>query len=247
MNKLTVIRAETRVVVFLLAAAVMSALAPGGASAVSFKAGQAAPDFTVPTLRGATVSLNDYRGKVVLVMFWSSWCSRCREELDFLRTMKNHYPALEILALNAETDKPTAADVARIEEAVQVWNLPLTVAVDDGLRVWNLYQVNALPTSLIVGADGTILFIEPNFYWASPENFDGALRSAFGSMANRAQPDTGDSAGIRATGGDQTAATFEHDQVQRVGFNRNDQPFDVADLEKDTCHKTLCLVEELPK
>jgi peroxiredoxin len=242
MNKVAVVRAETGVgvAVLLLALAVMSALVPGSALAVNCKAGLAAPDFTVRTLRGDTVSLHDYNGKVVLVMFWSSWCSRCREELDFLRTMKDKYPALEILALNSESDKQTAEDVARIEAAVQSWNLALTVAIDDGLRVWNLYEVNALPTSMIVGADGTILFIEPNFYWASPETFDSALRSAFGIKADGAPPSTGNFGGRRTAAG-------ERNQAEREGLDRQDEPFDVAELEKDTCRKALCMVAELPK
>ena len=229
-----------RIVVLLLAAAVFATLVPGGALAVNCKAGLAAPDFTVRTLRGDTVSMHDYNGKIVLVMFWSSWCSRCREEMDFLRTMKDKYPALEILALNSETDKQTAEDVARIEEAAQAWKLPLTVAIDDGLRVWNLYQVNALPTSMIVGADGTILFIEPNFYWASPETFDNVLRSAFEIKADGARTENGSSGGIRTNGG-------AHDQAQRAAFDSQDVPFDIAELEKDTCRKALCLVAELPK
>jgi peroxiredoxin len=242
MNKVAVVRAETGVgvAVLLIVLTVMSALVPGSALAVNCKAGLAAPDFTVRTLRGDTVSLHDYNGKVVLVMFWSSWCSRCREELDFLKTMKVKYPELEILALNSESDKQTAADVARIEAAVQSWNLALTVAIDEGLRVWNLYEVNALPTSMIVGADGTILFIEPNFYWASPETFDSALGSAFGIKANVALPDSGSSGGIRTDDG-------AHVQAQRGELDRQDSPFDVAELEKDTCRKALCLVAELPK
>jgi peroxiredoxin len=242
MNKVAVVRAETGVgvAVLLIVLTVMSALVPGSALAVNCKAGLAAPDFTVRTLRGDTVSLHDYNGKVVLVMFWSSWCSRCREELDFLKTMKVKYPELEILALNSESDKQTAADVARIEAAVQSWNLALTVAIDEGLRVWNLYEVNALPTSMIVGADGTILFIEPNFYWASPETFDSALGSAFGIKANVALPDSGSSGGIRTDDG-------AHVQAQRGEFDGQDSPFDVAELEKDTCRKALCLVAELPK
>ena len=207
--------------VLLFVAALLLALAPGESRAVGLEAGMAAPDFTVQTLRGDTVSLHDYDGKVVLVMFWSSWCSRCREEAEFLRAMQEKYPALELLALNAETDRPTAEDVARIEEAVKTRKLPLAVAIDEGLQVWNRYQVNALPTSMIVGADGIILFIEANFYWASPEKIDDALRSAFSAQ----------------TGG----------TVPGTHLDRDDEPFDEAEIMAGSCHRELCLVADLPR
>ena len=215
--------------VLLLAAAALLALAPGRALAVSFAAGMMAPDFTVRTLRGDQVSLHDYHGKVVLVMFWSSWCSRCSEELEFLRTMAEKYPALEVLALNAETEKPTAEDVARIMAAAKSWKQPVAVAIDDGLKVWSLYQVNALPTSMIVGADGTILFIEANFYWASPELFDNALRAAFedrsGEQAEAAL--TGQGPGARLESG-----------------QRNDI-LGTGGLQEPLCRKVLCQVVDI--
>lgn len=168
--------------IFILAAAFLIIFAPGLAGAVSVKPGDAAPDFTVRTLGGDEVSLRDYAGRVVLVVFWSSWCSRCREEFDFLRAMQERHPGLAILALNAETDQPTPDDLARMREAVKTWGMPAAVAVDEGLRVWSRYQVNALPTSVIVGVDGTVLFAEANFFFASPEAIEAALETAFAGV-----------------------------------------------------------------
>ncbi len=170
-------------VALVLALALTLTLLPARSEAINLKAGMPAPDFTVQTLRGDKVSLHDYYGKVVMVTFWSSWCARCQEEMEFLENMKAKYPSLSFIALNSETDKPTAEDVAKMMQAIKEWKLPLIVAIDDGLKVWDLYQVNALPTSLIIGADGNIIFIEPNFYWASPEKIDNALQSAFGAPA----------------------------------------------------------------
>lgn len=185
-------RLQTMAAALVLAAVTALLLVPNPARAVSIQAGMPAPDFTVQTLDGGEVSLHDYSGKVVLVMFWSSWCGRCKEEIDFLETMQAKYPALAFLALNSETDKPTADDVARVREAVKAWKLPQTVAIDDGLKVWDLYKVNALPTSMIIDATGTIIFIEPNFYWASPEKFDSVLQVAFLAPAEGAAPRAGE-------------------------------------------------------
>lgn len=216
----------------LLAAAVsVLAIAPGRALAVSPVAGMAAPDFTVRTLGGDHVSLHDYRGRVVLVLFWSSWCSRCGEEMAYIRAMEEKYPELEVLALNAETDKPTAADVARIEAAAQRWEKPRPVAIDDGLAVWSRYQVNALPTTMIVGPDGRIVFIEANFYWASPELIDNALRAAFGNRS-----------------GEPVEAVLDgQGQTFRPESGEGDLLAEMEGIRAAACRKALCLLADLPR
>lgn len=150
----------------------------GSAEAVDLRVGQTAPDFTVAGLDGGSISLHDYQGGVTVVMFWSSWCSRCREELVFLEKMKAKYPAARFLAINCETDKPSEEDVARMKQVIKEWKLSFATGVDEGLKVWDLFKINALPTSLIIGPEGKVLFVQPNFVLESPEVIDNALQSA---------------------------------------------------------------------
>lgn len=153
-------------------------LAHGSAEAINLEPGQKAPDFTVGTLGRGSVSLHDYQGEVTMVTFWSSWCSRCREELLFLKKMEAKYPSVKFLAVNCETENPRAEDIARMQKAVEEWELPFVTGVDEGLKVWDLYKINALPTSMIIGPDGEVLFIQANFVLESPEVIDNALQSA---------------------------------------------------------------------
>ena len=157
--------------------------AQGSAHAVNLTIGQTAPDFTVAGLGERSVSLHDYRGGVTAVMFWSSWCSRCREELTFFEGMKAKYPSVRFLAVNCETDQPGAEDIARMKQAVEEWNLTFDTGVDEGLRVWDLYQINALPTTVIVDPEGKVLFVQANFVLESPEVIDNALHSAITTTA----------------------------------------------------------------
>ena len=167
---------RTQYATILVAVAMM--LAHGSAQAINLEVGQKAPDFTVATLGGGSVSLHDYQGEVTVVMFWSSWCSRCREELVFLKKMAVKYSSASFLAINCETDKPREGDIARMKQVVEELKLPFVIGVDEGLRVWELYRINALPTSMIVGPDGKVLFIQANFVIESPEVIDNALQSA---------------------------------------------------------------------
>ena len=145
------------------------------ALAISVSAGEPAPDFQAQTMAGETVTLSEMKGKVVFVAFWSSWCSRCKEEMDYLKDLKERYPEVVFLAINAESEEPDEETLGRMQKAVQDWEVPFTVLIDRGLKIWDLYKVNALPTSFIVGSDGIIAFAEPNFYFASPENIDNAM------------------------------------------------------------------------
>lgn len=141
--------------------------------------GDPAPDFTAFTADARSVTPSQFQGSPVFVAFWSSWCSRCKEEINFLKELQENYPTVKFVAINSESDDPDSETIQRIEKTIRDWGIPFTVLVDDGLRIWDLYGVSALPTSFIVGSDGTIVFAEPNFYFASPDNFENALLELF--------------------------------------------------------------------
>lgn len=111
-----------------------------------------APDFSLRTINNATVRLSDYRGKVVFLNFWATWCPPCRMELP---AMEKLYEKLKnqqfiILAVNIDGGDPQA-----VKNFVQSMNLTFPVLLDDG-NVSRIYNVNAIPTSFIIKKDGTI-------------------------------------------------------------------------------------------
>jgi peroxiredoxin len=146
---------------------------------ISVFQGDAAPDFTATTIEGKPVSLSEFRGEIVFVAFWSTWCSRCKEEMDYLKELKSEYPTVKFLAINAESEDPDEETILAMQKAIEDWEVPFTVLIDHGLKIWDLYKINALPTSFIIGPDGTILFAEPNFYYASPKNINDAMHRIF--------------------------------------------------------------------
>jgi peroxiredoxin len=115
------------------------------------KVGDAAPDFTLQTLDGQTVSLSDYRGKGVLLNFWGTWCKPCRTEMPAFQNQYelNKDNGFEILAVNM------AESNASVQGFVNQYGLTFPILMDPG-KVARLYKIDPLPTSILVHPDGRI-------------------------------------------------------------------------------------------
>jgi len=149
---------------------------PRPAKAICVEEGQVAPDFTLESIDGGSVSLSSHRGKVVLIAFWASWCPRCLEELTFLEELHSELSDdIVVLAINQETQHLSQAHVEQLKHEVAEWGVQYPILLDKGLEVWGEYCINALPTSVIVDRKGEVRFAEPNYYWASKEKITNVL------------------------------------------------------------------------
>jgi peroxiredoxin len=118
------------------------------------RAGFLAPDFTLETLDGGSASLADYRGRVVILNFWASWCGPCRAEMPALQTLweAQRERGLEVLAVNSTVQDSVPAAT----EFLQEMNLNLPVLFDRDGAATRRYLVRALPTTFIVDRQGVI-------------------------------------------------------------------------------------------
>jgi len=116
---------------------------------------QPAPDFTLPALTGETVHLRDYRGQVVLVNFWASWCPPCVAELPAIHAFyqSHRQEGFIVLAVNAEEGTAT------VQDFVQRQGFTFPVLLDSHGGVMNRYGVRALPTTFIVDRQGNIRYV----------------------------------------------------------------------------------------
>lgn len=116
--------------------------------------GFTAPDFTLQTLDGQTVTLSDLRGKTVLVNLWASWCPPCKSEMPTFEKVYNDYKSqgFVILAVNA-TNQDTLANAT---EFVRQNHLTYPILLDTDGRVSQSYQLRSLPTSFFIDKNGVI-------------------------------------------------------------------------------------------
>lgn len=114
--------------------------------------GHPAPEFTLQTLDGESLSLSDLKGQAVVLNFWASWCGPCRAEMPELERAyrENADGGLVVLGVNQGEQQAIAADFAR------QFDLTFPIVLDQRLLVSNAYQSNSLPTTFFIDRDGII-------------------------------------------------------------------------------------------
>jgi peroxiredoxin len=133
-------------------------IAPSGLGAETVSAAQKSagkelvPDFTLKDLYGRTVKFKSYQGRNVLLVFTTTWCPYCKQEIAELKKLHADYKGrLDIVAIyvNESTRK--------VFGFVREHKIPYTVLVDPEGEVARTYGIIGVPTRVLVGRDGTML------------------------------------------------------------------------------------------
>jgi peroxiredoxin len=117
------------------------------------KEGDAAPDFRLTSLSGGDVRLSELRGKVVLVNFWASWCSYCREEIPSLVTLNTAMAGKNFRMLTISIDNDGKTAIAPFFNKLGI-SLPTLFDMDGS--VGKSYGITGVPETFIVDKKGTI-------------------------------------------------------------------------------------------
>jgi len=127
-----------------------------------------APDFTLKSLNGEEVSLNQHRGKYVLVNFWATWCGPCKMEMASLETLYQRFKSRKFSLLAISNDMFGAKIV---EPFVKAHRLSFPILLDQQLQASNKFGVVGLPTTFMIGPEGNIIGERRGAEdWASPDN-----------------------------------------------------------------------------
>lgn len=113
--------------------------------------GQAAPDFTLPDLKGEGVTLGKLRGKVVLLNFWATWCSPCVAELPTIEKLHQEFGGKGAVILGISDDHPET-----LQSFLTGHRYTFLTLFDEGRRVGKRYGVQGIPTTVVIDAQGTI-------------------------------------------------------------------------------------------
>lgn len=145
---------------------------PGMSAGKKDLIGMEAPGFELTTLSGEPVKLSDYRGKVVLLDFWATWCAPCRETLPVTQKISNELKdkGLVVFAVNLKEDN------AKVEKYIKENNYTFTTLMDYDGAVAIDYEVQAIPSFVIIDKEGKITQFDVGY--SGEENLREALRKA---------------------------------------------------------------------
>ena len=157
-----VARFAAAVVLALGASAAVPAIAPLSA----------APDFTLHTMNGPNLRLQEQRGRVVMVNFWATWCGPCRQEMPQLNRLyeKYHAAGFVLLGVNVDDDTRKAAEVAG------KLGVTFPVLLDTDKAVSKLYELSTMPSTVIIDRDGKVRYVHRGYLTGYEDNYEKQIR-----------------------------------------------------------------------
>lgn len=118
-----------------------------------------ATDFTLVDQNGNTVSLNDYRGKKVVIIFWAVWCPPCREEIPEINELSkecDNAVFLTIVRPEKSSDLKYETYKEEINGYIQEHNITIPVLIDENKELFDFYDIDIYPSIVFIDEDGNI-------------------------------------------------------------------------------------------
>ena len=129
------------------------------------------PEFELQSSNQKKENIKDYRGKLMFINFWASWCTPCRKELPLLSQLQDRNKDLVVLAINIDSEYDNATDF------LDRYPFSGVVMFDQEARVVDQFKAQAMPTSYIVDRSGKIRFVHYGFdKEKDPQKWDEEVR-----------------------------------------------------------------------
>jgi thiol-disulfide isomerase/thioredoxin len=121
-----------------------------------------APKFTLTNLEGKAVKLDDYKGKVVILDFWATWCGPCKASFPAMKKLQEAYtnnPNVKIVFINTlERFKTLDENISKVKEFLTNNGYPFNVLLDSNSKVSEAFKVSGIPTKVIIDKNGNIRY-----------------------------------------------------------------------------------------
>jgi thiol-disulfide isomerase/thioredoxin len=118
-----------------------------------------APNFTLSSNTGKPVKLSDYKGQVVMINFWATWCGPCRKEMPLLESIYKQYKnkGFTLLGVNVEPDPKASVDWLKKTP------VSFPVLYDTNSDVSTLYKVSGMPTTVFIDKKGNVRAVHQSY------------------------------------------------------------------------------------
>ena len=143
------------------------------ASAVNAAGDPPAPAFSLPARGGSTIDLSQYKGQVVMINFWASWCVPCRQEMPLLDSIYKKYKPLgfTLLSVNVEPEQKDA------ENFLKQTPVTFPVVFDAKSQVSSLYNVQGMPTTVFIDRKGNVRLMHVSYKTGDENLYMDQIRS----------------------------------------------------------------------
>jgi peroxiredoxin len=131
-----------------------------------------APAFQLTGRNGKAIDLSQFKGQVVMINFWATWCGPCRVEMPHLARLYDKYrgSGFTVLAVNIDEDPYKAASLAK------QLGMRFPVLLDKEKKVSRLYDLSTMPSTILVDREGRVRYVHRGYRDGYEETYDRQIR-----------------------------------------------------------------------
>ena len=154
-------------------AAIAAALSVSLPALAGPSAAAPAPAFTLASRAGQNVSLAEYKGQVVMINFWASWCGPCRQEMPLLESIYRKYNKMgfTMIGVNVEPDSNAANDWLKATP------VSFPILYDRDSKVSKLYDVSGMPSTVIIDRTGKLRVLHRGYKPGDENEYLDSIRT----------------------------------------------------------------------
>ena len=154
------------------------------APAYAVEPSESVPDFTLKSMRGDNLRLEELRGQVVLINFWASWCGPCRQEMPLLQQIHQRYAPMGFTVLGVNVDESPE----KAQRIVDRMTIDFPLLLDTNQAVSESYQVDAMPFTVLVDRDGVVRYVHRGYKSGDEAQYVDKLRPLLRRVTSTGQP-----------------------------------------------------------